>query len=80
MPFNHWNVESLVEGKGHTNTNSFYLRLHTNESKEMGMEEKLTYNLTLLKMDHHIMKFTLGLLQLGANDVKPMHSKGLDWL
>jgi hypothetical protein len=29
-------------------------------------------------MDNHIMKFALSLLQLGANDVKAMHSKGLD--
>jgi hypothetical protein len=35
----------VVEGKGHTNTYSFYLRFHTYESKEMGMEEKFTYNL-----------------------------------
>jgi hypothetical protein len=68
----------LVEGKGHTNIYSFYLRFHTYESKEMGMEEKFTYNLTWLKMDNHIMKFALSLLQLGANDVKAMHSKGLD--
>jgi len=32
----------------------------------------------MIENDHHIMKFALSLLQLGANDVKPMHSKGLD--